>query len=218
MSARFGGGDSGQAVLAGDKDIAFVPAAYGPSGRWIAFALVKSALLIYAGGMLASLAVRAPGTPAGAGLFALATFCFVLALLAILHLFTRKVVVDAEGIEYRGGLGMNTRRLRRDEIAGWRIRRGREFDLEDMVFETGIVTLYPSDTQRKPMSIAVNAFDFDDDFEHWLATLPRVVGRGRAEGFEALLYDPMFVPLIGMVLLVYGCIVVLAALLAAKVV
>jgi hypothetical protein len=223
MSARFGGdAESGSAVLAGDKDIAFVPAVYGPSGRWIAFALVKSVLLFYAGGVLAYLAARSTqagaGTSAGAGLFALAALSFVLALFALVHLFTRKVAVDAERIEYRGGLGMTTRTLRRSEIARWRIRMGREFDLEDMVFRTGIVTLYPSDPAQKPMTIAINAFDFDDDFDHWLGTLPRAVGTGGAEGWEALLHDPMFAPLIGMVLLVYGCIVVLAALLAAKVV
>jgi hypothetical protein len=217
MSARFGGdAESGPAVLAGDKDIAFVPAVYGPSGRWIAFALVKSVLLFYAGGVLAFLAAR--GAQAGVVLYALAALCAVLAVFTLVHLFTRKVAVDAERIEYRGGFGVTTRTLRRSEIARWHIRMGREFDLEDMVFRTGIVTLYPSDPQQKPLSIAVNAFGFDDDFDHWLATLPRAVGTGAAEGWEALLHDPMFVPLIGMVLLVYGCIVVLAALLAAKVV
>jgi len=206
-------------VLPGDKDLAFGPAIYGPSGRWMAFALVKSALLLYAGGMLSTLTVTSPRGGAAAGLFALlAALCFVLALLTLVHLFTRKVVVDADGIEYRGGFGMTTRKLSRSEIARWRIRMGREFDLEDMVFRTGIVTLYPSDPQQKPISIAVNAFDFDENFDHWLATLPRVVGPGGADRWEALLHDPMFAPLIAMVVLVYGCLIVLAALMVAKVV
>jgi hypothetical protein len=223
MSTRSGGdAGTGPAILAGDKDITFVPATYGPSGLWIGFALVKSALLFYAGGMLATLAARSmnagAGTSIAAGLLALATLAFVLALFALVHLFTRKVVVDSEGIEYRGGLGMTTRSLRRSEIAGWGVMMGREFDLEDMVVRTGVVTLYPSDPQQRPMSIAVNAFDFDDDFDHWLATLPRVLGTGGVQRWEGLLHDPMFVPIIGMVLLVYGCIVVLAALLVANVI
>jgi hypothetical protein len=223
MSAGFGGdAGSGPVILAGDKDIAFVPAAYGPSGRWIAFALVKSVLLIYAGGMLAFLAVRSTHAGAGAstgeGLFALAALLFALAFFTLVHVFTRKVVVDAEQIEYCGGLGMTTRILRRSGIAGWRISMGREFNLEDMVFRTGMVTLYPSDPQQNPLSLSINAFDFDEDFDHWLATLPRIVGTGGGEGWEALLNDPMFAPLFCMVLLVYGCIVVLAALLVAKVV
>lgn len=221
---RFGESGSGM-LTAGDKDIAYLAAVYGPSGRWIAFATAKILLLTYSGLALGWFVLKrlpaSAGGWVGPALFALAALAIVLALLALVHLFTRKVAIGEDGIELSGGFGMTTRRLRRDEIAGWRAAVEREFSFEEMLVPADVVTLYPKDPGGKRIVLATNAWDFDPDFDHWLASLPRLIARDALVGgdrWEALVHDPLFAPLIAMVALVYGSIMVLAALLVAKVI
>jgi hypothetical protein len=219
-SARFGDGGSG-AVATGDKDAGFIPAVYGPSGRWFAFALVKSLLLIYAGLAIGWIGIKANPAWGGRGLLAVAALCILLALFTLVHLFTRKVFIDGEEIEYSGGFGMTAHRLRRDAIAGWRSAMEREYNFEELLSLTDVITIYPSDPGGRRLSLALNAWNFDEDFQHWLDGLPRVVKTDALAGrdrWEAIAHDPMFAPLIAMVGLVYGAIVLLGALLAAKVI
>lgn len=144
---------------------------YGASVQWLTYGL---AAFIGGAGMwlMASLGLRVPG------LLLLALALIALGILIALSCGRARLVLRADSIEMQGVFG--TRLLRRDAIAGRRLRPTRGKPIRVIV-------------PRQGRPLAINSgFPADDVLDAWYAALPDLDLKDRESSEAAVAADPSF--------------------------
>jgi hypothetical protein len=141
------------------------PRTYRVSARYRALLLLLGLVVLIAG--LAGVWYFATGHETGsvAEALGLTALCFGFALLGgalVLYALTSKIVLRADAIEQHDFLGV--RRLRRDDIAGWRLVPAQYISV--LAFESRRAGV-------KPLRIS-QLFPVDEPFDDWMAGLPNL--------------------------------------------